>query len=138
MTNEETQPLEGGRKEGEGQVLPPPPPPLREAARSLEALNRPSSTEAGLTALMADLERSLESGADCTGMLYTQARVLDALFKRIVMRDIHSNYKFEDGVPRLKDDQINFALRAQKQCRATIEALEKNRANELKGGEKPK
>ncbi|HEY8963775.1 MAG TPA: hypothetical protein VIN59_04850 [Alphaproteobacteria bacterium] len=101
--------------------------PLAQAARSLQEINRPFSlppeNRAQFDALSQDLARTLEDGTDARTMLFTQARILDALFKRLAFRDIHSPYTGADGIPYLKSHELSLALRSQKQCRTTIEAL---------------
>lgn len=60
----------------------------------------------------------------CEDLLLVQAHLLDAMFRRVVFRDMHSeSSRFEDGTPRLSSEKIDLALRLQRQCRQTAEAL---------------
>lgn len=105
--------------------------PLAQAARSLQEISRPFTTKtrdpAGIDDLACALRDNLAAQDDSDLMLYTQARILDAMFKRIVLRDMHGPYKDEHGIPFLRPESVNLALRSQKQCRTTLEALEAQR-----------
>ena len=107
-------------------------PPLAQAARSLEQATRPFGDPLGINDITRELELSFESGADSELLLYTQARLLDAMFKRILLRDMHSVFADKNGVPFLQDEKVTMALRSQRQARQTVEALEAQRRHREK------
>lgn len=102
--------------------------PLAQAARCLEKTNRPFEFgDPVADGLVRELEASFAQD-DSELMLYTQIRVLDALFKRLIAHDVHGPYASADGIPCLRDEKLLLALRAQKQSRVAIEALMRLRA----------
>lgn len=83
----------------------------------------PPPNDTCMTELEAALARTYATQASCEELLVKQAHLLDVLFKRMVLRDIHSGFLFDDGTPRLDDDRLASALRTQHQCRGTVAAL---------------
>ena len=106
------------------------PMPLAQAARSLENNNRPFPDGLELNDLLAELEASFHQVENLELMLFTQARVLDAMFKRIVAHDMHTRFLTDNTkspTHTLQDHKVNLALRSQRQARQAIEALTKLR-----------
>lgn len=97
--------------------------PIAQAARGLKEIARPFADGLGLSDLEADLARSLEDGGDTESLLYMQARLLDTLFKRMLARDVHSRFIAADGCAAFDDERLKLALRSQKQCQLTLNAL---------------
>jgi hypothetical protein len=100
--------------------------PLEQAARSLEQINRPFADGKTADDLLGELEAALRADRDDETMLHTQARILDALFKRFLTHDIHQRGKnVFTGEPydRIDRGDVHLALRMQTNARTTIHAL---------------
>ena len=113
--------------------------PLEQSARALEKINRPFAADprdaATADAILLALERSLDASdtqeTDCETQLYTQACLLDALFKRFLGVEIHkssTNYLTGQPFEYIDRDDITTALRVQTNTRTTLRALSLIRA----------
>lgn len=72
----------------------------------------------------AETAMTPEAGPDGQARLMTQAQLLDAVFHRLALDSFSAKTYNGQPIPGYKNlDCLNMALRAQKQCRATIETL---------------
>lgn len=71
------------------------------------------------------LRADLEGGKPTSQLLHTQAALLDALFAGLLDECIETRHTISKGEPYkvVKRDNIELALRAQKQCRQTLDCL---------------
>jgi hypothetical protein len=60
-------------------------------------------------------------------ILYGQMRVLDALFHRVTVKAMKSPQPESDGVNYVDDERLVLALRAQHQCRQTLDSIRARR-----------
>lgn len=112
------------------------------AAQSLRACFFPFNPDMPLSAVKDALESARDQDKDGQTLLDTQTRVLDSLFHRLITRALNPTRNM-DGTPQnyVNGEYMDLALRAQKQCRTTLDALrvlhknQKNDTNELKDPE---
>lgn len=101
------------------------------AAHSLQAIGQVISQTLTAGDMLDMLRSALATDKKGTAMLFTQAQVLDALFHRLTMKALSGT---DDKGQPLRDyvheGQIHLALRTQKQCRTTVEAMAILRAAE--------
>lgn len=113
-------------------------PTLVQAAQSLAEIIRPQNPAQGVTEMILELHRCYEQDGNCETLLFLQARLLDSMFNRLVLRAFQA-----DQAHHFNDEAVNLALRAQRQCRTAIDVLSVVRArqdrkfeNELKARKK--
>ena len=103
------------------------------AAPCLQQIAPPLAGAVNADDILAGLHAAHCTDAACEDLLFVQAHLLDALFKRLVFRDMHSrSTKFEDGTPYLREDHVELALKSQRLARNAIEALSLVRARKGK------
>ncbi len=115
-----------------GHTHPTHPAGMARTALCLENISRPFADIGAHDDIVAALENAHAADASCEDLLFAQAHLLDALFKRLVYRDIHSPWKYPDGTPKLDEDKLTLALRSQQLARTTINALSLVRARKRK------
>lgn len=70
------------------------------------------------------LEADLDGRLPATQLLYNQAALLDALFSKLMQESVTLRHDSRGGAYNyVRDDHINMALRAQKQCRQTLDCM---------------
>lgn len=123
--------LEGG----DGQTRADAACPLQQAARCLEKINRSLLDSVGEDKLLDALEASLEGDRDSETMLQVQAHILYALFTRYAAQDIHRDWTAPNGTTRsyISREELDCALRVQRQCRSTLSALSLIRVRKRSG-----
>jgi|GEM_PF-5514866 len=117
---------------GRGEPLP-----LAQAARCLHKTNRlsPSGLTPETEALARELEESFNAGLDDEMMLYTHARILDAMFKHYMTEEIHKEavrWQTGEKYTYISSDELATALRLQQHARTTLRALALTRKNKAK------
>jgi hypothetical protein len=106
-------------------------PNTRHAAHSLKAIGQVISQNLTANDMLEMLRASLATDASGAAMLFTQAQVLDALFHRLTMKALSGADEAGQPLPDyVHEGQVHLALRTQKQCRSTVEALALLRAAE--------
>ncbi|MBL4589524.1 MAG: hypothetical protein JKY11_05535 [Alphaproteobacteria bacterium] len=104
-------------------------------AASLNRLTVPIAKERNQTVTIADmctmLETALHDDAEGKQLLFDQAQTLNAIFHRLLEKGIGG--KSLEGTPMpeyVTDGYILLALKAQRQCAMTIDALSKIKTRE--------
>lgn len=101
-----------------------PQPSLAQAARCLHKNNRPFEDGRSIDDLTYALAVAQANPEDSENMMFEQAHLLDAMFRRIVFHDMHSRPRDPEAIPYLLDDKLDYALRTQRLCRVTVELME--------------
>lgn len=100
-----------------------------QAARALDQCAQTFADGLSIDDIARDLEVTLFSDDDADMLLHTQARILDTLFKRIAADDMHDTW---NNKPSLREHKIDLALRTQRHCRNTVEALNRCRYRRMR------
>ena len=129
IDTEENMPIEAHTEKTEASESTPPYPNTPMAQHSMEAIAKHVSEELTAKDMLDVLQSALRVDPDGVGMMYTQTPILDQLFHRLTINAMSAADK--DGNPvkhYVNDKRIDLLLRMQKQCRATVEALNTIRA----------
>ncbi len=110
-----------------------------QAAEGMEAIAKHFSRSLTATDMLDVLQSAMRRDSNGHGMMFTQMQVLDSLFHRLILNSMSGID--EDGEPiknYVSEMNLNLALRTQKQCRTTLEALNTlKRAEEQKKKKEP-
>jgi len=99
-------------------------PPMRMAAESISRCLLPYDKAVTAASMRALLEDALAADGPDDDILFYQAQVLDALFHRLAVSALTApTWNKGNNPDYLDDSRVFLALRAQKQCRVTLETL---------------
>ncbi len=94
------------------------------AAQGMAAIAKQFSKELTAVDMLDVLQSSFRNDHEGAGMMFTQSQVLDALFHRLTLKAMSG--VDDKGAPisnYVEEEVLDLALKAQKQCRVTVEAL---------------
>lgn len=104
------------------------------AADSMAAIAQQFAKELTASDMLDVLQSSLRGDREGAGMMFAQSRVLDMLFHRLTLKAMSGVDDKGDPIKNyVEQETLHLALRAQKQCRTTVEALvmARNRQDEV-------
>lgn len=94
------------------------------AAQGMAAIAQQFSKELTATDMLSVLQSSFRNDHEGAGMMFTQSQVLDALFHRLTLKAMSGVDDKGNPIRNYVEERtLELALRTQKQCRTTMEAL---------------
>lgn len=101
------------------------------AAQGMAAIAKQFSKELTAIDMLDVLQSSFRNDHEGAGMMFTQSQVLDALFHRLTLKAMSGVDDKGAPIPNYVEEEVlDLALKAQKQCRVTMEALHHARARQ--------